>query len=153
MAVEPFDRPALMLVTDRRRVGAALLNVIDVAIDAGVDVVQIREKDLDLAQLLRLAREIVSVVDNRATVVVNTEVSIALELGIGLHLPESAASLDPVLVLQRGTDALIGRSIHTAARIGEERVDYLLFGHVFATSSKPGLPPRGLADLAAVANT
>lgn len=139
-----------MLVTDRLRVGDRLLKIIDVAVDAGVDVVQVREKDLDRADLLVLARDIVSVVDNRAKVVVNTDVRVARELGIGLHLPESAAPLSPELVSHLGADALIGRSVHAADRIDDDYVDYLLFGHVFATSSKPGLPPRGLLILAEV---
>ena len=150
MADTTLQRPALMLVTDRRRAGDGLLQIIDNAVGAGVDVVQIREKDLDVAELFALAREIVSIVNCRANVVVNSEISVALELGIGLHLPESAASLGTDLVGQLGADVLIGRSVHSANRIDDERVDYLLFGHVFATSSKPDQPPRGLIDLAAV---
>ena len=150
MVRTPFQRPALMLVTDRHRVGTPLLKIIDIAVSAGVDVVQIREKDLDLGGLVALGREIVSVVGSRAKVVVNADVSIALELGIGLHLPESAAPLSPGFAHQLGGEVLLGRSIHSSHRVDDDRVDYLLFGHVFATTSKRGLPPRGLLGLTEV---
>jgi thiamine-phosphate diphosphorylase len=45
---------------------------------------------------------------------------------------------------------LVGRSVHTVDADVEERADYLLFGHIFATGSKPGLRPRGLQALAEV---
>lgn len=148
MALSQAVRPVLMLVTDRRRAGDSLLRAIDTAVASGVDVIQIREKDLPQAELLTLAYQIVSVVDGRAKVVVSSAFNVALELGIGLHLPESALPLSDDLVRQLDPNVLIGRSIHSEATVAEERVDYLLYGHVFATSSKPDLRPRGLDGLA-----
>ncbi len=140
-----------MLVTDRHRAGKAFLQSVDSAVDGGVDVVQIREKDLDHSSLLALARDIVTVVENRAKVVVNTDASVAIELEIGLHLPETSPALSHDLENQLGDDVLVGRSIHSADKTDEERIDYLLFGHVFATTSKPDLQPRGLVKLAEIA--
>ena len=49
---------------------------------------------------------------------------------------------------------VIGRSVHAAEEaVAVERdgsLDYLLFGTVFATDSKPGIPPAGVERLAAV---
>ncbi|MNC89424.1 Regulatory protein TenI [compost metagenome] len=48
---------------------------------------------------------------------------------------------------------LVGRSIHTVAEAGEaerEGADYLIFGPVFETGSKPGVAPAGVGGLAAV---
>lgn len=45
---------------------------------------------------------------------------------------------------------IVGRSIHTASQAavsGTEALDYVLFGHVYPTDSKPGVPPRGLSAL------
>lgn len=139
-----------MLVTDRHRAGSALLPIIDVAVDAGVDVVQIREKDLRRNELLGIARDIASTVRGRAHVVVNSDIDVAGQLGIGLHLPESAAPLRRDCALELGPNVLLGRSVHSARVSVEERVDYLLFGHVFSTGSKPGLRPRGLDALSEV---
>jgi len=49
---------------------------------------------------------------------------------------------------------VVGRSVHSAdaaSEPGTEHLDYLIFGHVFATASKPGVPPRGLGALAEAA--
>lgn len=48
----------------------------------------------------------------------------------------------------------IGASVHSieeAVQAEQDGADYLLFGHVFPTASKPGLPAQGLARLAEVA--
>ncbi|OXM84412.1 thiamine phosphate synthase [Paenibacillus rigui] len=47
----------------------------------------------------------------------------------------------------------IGCSVHSreeAAQAVEEGPDYVLFGHIFASGSKPGLEPRGLDALEAI---
>src|SRR5215203_2142788 len=151
MAGKSTDRPALMLVTDRLRAGEALLSIVDVAVDAGVDVVQIREKDLLHADLLALAHRIVSIVDGRASVVVNSDVNVALNLNIGLHLPEAAPMLSDWLAERLNPNALVGRSIHSPHAGVEKCVDYLLFGHVFKTNSKLGQRPHGLDALTTIA--
>ncbi len=140
-----------MLVTDRLRAGEALLGIVDVAVDAGVDVVQIREKDLPHADLLALAHRIVSIVDGRASVVVNSDIEVALELNIGLHLPEAAPMLSDTLAERLNPSAIVGRSIHSPHADVEKCVDYLLFGHVFTTNSKLGQRPRGLDALTTIA--
>ena len=48
---------------------------------------------------------------------------------------------------------LVGRSVHgmaEAVAAADAGADYLTFGHVFPTTSHPGLPPRGLEELAAI---
>jgi len=50
-----------------------------------------------------------------------------------------------------GSRLLVGRSVHEpeeALRAAEAGADYVTFGHVFPTNSKPGLPPRGIQMLA-----
>ncbi|TMV17932.1 thiamine phosphate synthase [Paenibacillus thermoaerophilus] len=84
---------------------------------------------------------------------INDRADIAAAVGAGgLHLP--AAGLPPHAaraVLPRG--CRIGRSVHSvqeAAQAQAEGADYLLFGHVYPTGSKPGLPARGLDLLAEI---
>ena len=150
MAGSNTERPVLMLVTDQRRTGDALLGIIDASVDAGVDIVQIREKDLPYTELRMLAQEIVSVVDGRARVTVNSDVDLAVELGIDLHLPEVAAPLTDEQTKELGPNQIVGRSIHSSNVVAEDRIDYLVFGHVFATTSKRDLRPRGLNSLTRV---
>ena len=129
-----------------------MLEIIDSAVDAGVDVVQIREKDLPHAELLSFARDVVSVVDGRARVVVNSNFDVALELGIGLHLPETAPALTEEQGKHYSPTALVGRSTHSPNTPLDGRLDYVLFGHIYATNSKPGTQPRGLTELSKVIN-
>ena len=129
-----------------------MLEIIDSVVDAGADVVQIREKDLPHAELLSFARDVVSVVEGRIRVVVNSNFDVALELGIGLHLPETAPALTEEQGKQLFPTALVGRSIHSPKPPLDGRLDYVLFGHVFATNSKPGKQPRGLTELSEVIN-
>jgi thiamine-phosphate diphosphorylase len=88
-------------------------------------------------------------------VLVNDRLDVALAAGAhGVHLrsdsmPASRArSLAPI-------GFLIGRSVHTRAEAvavcGAGGLDYLLFGPVFATASKPGQAPAGVDALADVA--
>ncbi|MGO4496088.1 thiamine phosphate synthase [Paenibacillus sp. 2RAB27] len=75
-------------------------------------------------------------------------IALALQTG-GLQLPGST----PSLVIQdefcRGIQR-IGVSVHQADEAmwrEKEGADYLMFGHIFATNSKQGVPPRGLEQL------
>ena len=156
--------PALCLVTDRRRLAGGddhadaargrLVAWIARAVRAGVDLIQIRERDLDARSLARLVEDAIAVARPAgARVVVNDRLDVALACGAeGVHLrgdslpPRAARTLAP-------PGFLIGRSVHgvaEAARVAGE-VDYLIAGTVFATPSKPpDHPLLGLDGLAAV---
>jgi thiamine-phosphate diphosphorylase len=112
------------------------------AVEAGVDVLQIRERDLEASELARLCEDVLAVArGTRSRVVVNDRVDVALACGAhGVHLRRD--SMPPAVVramTPRGF--LIGRSVHSledAARVASS-VDYLIAGTVWATASKPGL--------------
>ncbi|MGG1513926.1 thiamine phosphate synthase [Paenibacillus oryzisoli] len=75
----------------------------------------------------------------------------ALRLG-GLHLPGSSPPLQEII---RIAVARIGFSVHSteeAALREAEGADYVLFGHIYETASKPGLAARGLEQLAETAS-
>lgn len=142
-----------MLITDRHRSGPALLPILDTVVNEGIDILQIRENDLAQNELIEFGRDIVTLVDGRSAIVINSNVAAAISLGVGLHLPESQTPLDPREFERLAPGALIGRSFHGSLPSATERLDYLIFGHVFSTSSKPGLPPRGLEHLSTVVST
>jgi len=88
-------------------------------------------------------------------VLVNDRLDVALAAGAhGVHLRGDSCSAARVRPLSpRGF--VIGRSIHTAdeaARVvADGGLDYLVFGPVYETISKPGRTPAGLDALRAVA--
>lgn len=72
----------------------------------------------------------------------------------GLHLPENSPPLSLIRESYQGVPRT-GVSVHSAeeaVKREREGADYVLFGHIFATNSKAGLPPRGLEQLRRVAD-
>jgi thiamine-phosphate pyrophosphorylase len=141
--------PRLMLVTNRLATRRPLLDVIRGAVAGGVDTVQVREKDLDSADLLELARRIRDAA-SPANAVVNGSIEIARRLGIGVHLPEAGPTIQQARAVL-GSKAMIGRSVHSIeTAMASDGADYVIVGHVFTTVSKPGVPPLGLEGLSAI---
>lgn len=143
--------PVICLVTDRRRVTErGLLALFADAVDAGVDLIQIRESDLPVRQLHALVADAVRLTRGSPTrVVVNDRADVALAAGAdGVHLPASGPPTARIRAL--GPDGwLVGRSAHTAPELAEAAgADYVLFGTVYATDSKPGIAGQGVLALA-----
>jgi thiamine-phosphate pyrophosphorylase len=157
--VTRIHEPVICLVTDRRRLAPAArttdeeLQLLEAfvadAIEAGVDLVQLRERDLPSRLLLRTVRALTALAaGSRTVVLVNDRVDVAIAAGAaGVHLRSDGPPVDRVRAL--AGDRLLGRSVH----VGEDLVvhggaDYLLFGTVFETTSKEG-PVAGLKGLEA----
>lgn len=141
-------RPFLMLVTDRHRCSPhPLLEAIELAVAAGVDAVQLREKDLEAGQLYALAVDCRRMTFGRCAFLVNNRLDVALAAGAdGVHLPERCLPLEAARRLVP-PGFLIGRSVHSAAGAREAEAagaDYVQLGTIFETESKPGLEPAGL---------
>jgi thiamine-phosphate pyrophosphorylase len=156
-------RPVLCLVTDRSRFPRdprqdRLLEVIGAALRGGVSLVQVREPDLEAADLCRLVdRCLEAAAPSGAAVVVNDRVDVAVATGAhGVHLRGDSV---PTERLRRILPAplLIGRSVHRIDELEFESragVDYLVFGTVFPTRSKAAEHPlAGLDALARAAAT
>jgi thiamine-phosphate pyrophosphorylase len=164
----------LCYVTDRRSLSEVktaeqletLLLKIGAAAEAGVDWIQIREKDLSGKDCSSLTREALeraaksSASKTTATrILVNDRLDVALsERAGGVHLGEKSLPLAEAkrLVENRGErkDFVIGVSCHSldAARsAASSGADYLFFGPVFATPSKAAFgAPQGLERLAEI---
>ena len=143
-----------MMVTDRHRAsGSSLADEVRSAALAGVDFVQLREKDLAGAALLELARAVVAAVDGTpARVLVNGRADVALLAGAhGVQLP--ALGLPVAAVVRAFPSLLVGASCHDldeAKGAVAAGASLVVFGPVLAT---PGKEPRaqGLEALAEVA--
>lgn len=148
------------MVTGRRRLGsdweAPLIECIAAAARGGVHLIQIREPDLDARTLTRLVESAVRAArGTRARVLVNDRADVALAGGAhGVHLRAESAPAGRVRAIAPRA-FVIGRSVHSRAEAEEQAaaggLDYLLFGTVFTTASKPGAAAAGVDALAAVA--
>jgi thiamine-phosphate pyrophosphorylase len=101
----------------------------------------------EASQLIQLAERA------GAAVAINDRLDVALAVGAqGVHL--AGQSLPVAAVVQLAAQKLvIGRSVHGLAEAqaaAAAGADYLTFGHVFPTTTHPGLPPHGLAELAEI---
>lgn len=136
--------PRLLLVTDRSRTaGRDLVRVVERALAGGVRFVQVREKDLDDAEVERLVRAIQAAAPPGALVAVNGRERIARELGAGLHLPAGVSKPDVSGI------RFFGRSAHGQDELGTASAGgaaYVILGNVFPTPGKPGGPGLGLAE-------
>jgi len=142
-------------ITDRRTlpVQTDLLDNIARNLRAGVEWIQIREKDLSARELFDLTALVLELPNpQQSKILVNTRVDVALAAGAnGAHLPgRSPAPQRWRACSPKGF--LIGVSCHTLDEVRaaeQEGADYVMFGPVFAPRSKvTALEPRGLKGLA-----
>ena len=156
------DRQSLDIAAGQSR-EAALAQHIKSAVEAGVDWIQIREKDLPARNLMDLTRAAIGACNSSCTqpharVLVNDRCDVAWAAGAGgVHLGEKSLPVRIVADARRvrgSADFLVGTSCHSldgAVRAAKEGADYVFFGPVFATPSKvPFGAPHGLAKLAEV---
>jgi thiamine-phosphate pyrophosphorylase len=146
----------LYYITDRSQIKSGSLEVcIERAIEAGVDWVQIREKDLPTRSLLTLVQTAAGHArkpnQGRTRVMVNDRLDVAWAAKAhGVHVGTRSIPAGAVRRLVP-PEFLIGVSCHSlqealaAQAVG---ADYLLLGPIFETPSKaPYGPPLGMARL------
>jgi thiamine-phosphate pyrophosphorylase len=141
-------------ITDRKALGGvgALLRAIERNLAAGVDLVQIREKDMTTRELAALVRAVMALPNpHEAQILVNSRADVALACGAdGVHLPSDSISPE-VLRGAVPPGFVIGVSCHYVDEVrAAERdgADFAVFGPVFHTASKaPFGEPAGVAKL------
>jgi thiamine-phosphate pyrophosphorylase len=127
-----------------------LVEFVTACVEGGVDVVQLRDKQLDAAPLLERARLLVERCRELGVpFILNDRPDLALHCGAtGVHVGQDDA---PAALARRllGPDAIVGLSTHRqsdlegALALGDT-ISYLSAGPVEATPTKPGRPGVGL---------
>jgi thiamine-phosphate pyrophosphorylase len=118
------------------------------ALGGGVDIVQIREKELGRAEIIRSASTFRRVCDTYSTLfIVNDDPELAHACDAdGVHVGQDDTSAEEVRELL-GPDAIIGLSTHSEVQIAaaaERPVDYISVGPIWETPTKAGRPAVGL---------
>ncbi len=131
---------SLYLVTDRRLLkGLTLTELVRKAINGGVSVVQLREKDCSSREFYELALALKKIMPGDVPLIINDRVDIALAAGAdGVHLGQSDL---PVKIAREllGPEAIIGLSVENLQQLEEAQhlpVDYLAISPVFPTPTK-----------------
>jgi shikimate kinase len=151
--LEPF--PAVYGLTDRRISGIdAIPDIARRLFGAGIRLLQVREKELSDRDLLEAVRGVAEEARGaRAAVLVNDRPDVARLSGVGVHLGEE--DLPPEAARRLLPESPIGVSTHdpAAARAAftGRTADYVAFGPVLESGTKPGRRALGLQALAEVA--
>lgn len=137
-----------------------LLEKISEAARAGVDYIQLREKDLSTRELESLAREAVSALregkELRTTLLINSRTDIALAVGAdGVHLRSDDVSPQEVRTVWRRQESstrnpVIAVSCHSPAEVTEaaaQNATFVVFAPVFEKKDAPAAKPAGIALL------
>nr|WP_221308615.1 thiamine phosphate synthase [Nocardiopsis mwathae] len=146
---ERLSTARLYLCTDARTEQGDLAAFLDAALSGGVDIVQLRDKELavrDELAALEVMREACE--RHGALLAVNDRADIAHAARADvLHLGQSDLPVPHARAIL-GDGPLIGRSNNdartAAASAAEEGVDYFCVGPTWATPTKPGRPAAGL---------
>lgn len=142
---ERLDRARLYLVTGAIREDVE--GFLDVVLDAGVDAVQIREKEAEAGDVIRQGEVFREAAERHgALFIVNDRPDVALALDAdGVHLGQNDIAVEVAREIL-GTDAIIGLSTHSQDHLdaAPADADYVCVGPLWATSTKPGRPPVGL---------
>ena len=121
-------------------------------IAGGIDIVQLRAKQLPVDQFAEIALQLAPVFrDVGIPFILNDHPELVATTGVtGAHVGQDDVSVAEARRLA-GPDAVIGKSTHSIAQAvaGGAEADYIGFGPIFATPTKPDYPAIGLADIRA----
>jgi thiamine-phosphate pyrophosphorylase len=125
--------------------------IVEQMIEGGVDLIQLRGKAKSLGELIDLATELHQITANCSTpLIVNDHAEIARRVPVaGVHVGQDDDSIE-VARRKAGRDILVGKSTHSlgqARAAQREGADYIGFGPIFATPTKPDYAPIGLEDI------
>jgi thiamine-phosphate pyrophosphorylase len=138
----------LYLVAPSGFAGGRLASFVSDLVAAGVDIVQLREKEMEAGDVLRVGAPVAAACTEAGIpFIVNDRPDVALALGAdGVHLGQNDI---PVWVARRILpEALVGRSTHTTKQIDDvvesvDAIDYLAVGPIYETPTKEGRPAVG----------
>lgn len=129
---------------DAERVVAAM-------IEGGVDLIQLRAKKSSAVEIVDLARKLHAMTSAAGVpLIVNDQAAVAAQVLVeGVHVGQD----DDAIVIARekaGRKILVGKSTHSleqAVAAEKEGADYIGFGPIFATPTKPDYKPIGMGNI------
>jgi thiamine-phosphate pyrophosphorylase len=121
-------------------------------IRGGADVIQLRGKKLSPSELALIAESVHGLTSHAGVpLIINDHLEIARDLPVeGLHLGQDDLPITTVREVVRRENCVIGKSTHSVAQAlaaEKEGADYIGFGPLFATPTKPNYQPIGLAEI------
>lgn len=133
---------------------AQVVDMTTALIEGGIDIIQLRAKKLPVDQVEALAR-LIHPVTRAAGIpfVINDHLEVAARVGTeGVHVGQDDDAVARARAVV-GADCFVGKSTHSlaqAAAAQAEGADYIGFGPLYATGTKPDYTPIGLQDITEV---
>ncbi|MES2982050.1 MAG: thiamine phosphate synthase [Verrucomicrobiota bacterium] len=129
----------------------AVVEITQQLLTGGADVIQLRAKGAEMAQIIHAAKQILPLCKTAGIpFILNDFPELAVELGAdGVHIGQDDGSIYDVR-RSIGEDMLIGRSTHSleqARNAMDDGADYIGFGPLFPTPTKAGRPAIGLEEV------
>ena len=153
---ELLKKAKLYLILDAQVNSAEeLIDVTHQALEAGVEVFQLRAKSLPSIEIKKLAIKLKDIIGDRAIFILNDNPKLAKELDVdGVHVGQDDVSLSEARSYMG--DGIVGvscQSLGHAIEADGGGADYIGFGSVFKTKTKPERDPMNLNLLKNVVNT
>jgi len=125
--------------------------IVEQMIEGGVDLIQLRAKEKSISELMELSAELHELtVQSFTPLIVNDYAEIARQVPVeGVHVGQDD---DPIEIVRQkaARELLVGKSTHSLEQAGaaqREGADYIGFGPVFETPTKPDYPAIGLQNI------
>ncbi len=139
----------LYAITDLKEKDPIILAKIRAALRGGVDIVQLRSKSLSDRALFELGKEIRKLTLNlKKLFIVNDKIDLALAVKAdGIHLGQTDLPIKVAHQIIAKRDLIVGCSTHSlkqAVQAEREGADYIGFGPIFETPTKPTYDSIGL---------
>lgn len=141
----------MIAISNRKLCKKNLADQLVLLAKSGIKAIQIREKDLPAAELLKLAQKVSSSIDKYKTkIIVNDRLDIALLSNAGgLHSPANGISIKDIRGFTK--NMISGKSVHSlkeAVEAEKAGYDYLIFGPIYRTPAKVKYgKPQGINNL------
>jgi thiamine-phosphate pyrophosphorylase len=138
----------LYLVSSARMGAGSLADLVPELAAAGVDLVQLRDKEMEAGELLAVGRPVATACrDAGVPFIVNDRPDVALALDAdGVHVGQG--DIPPEIARRLLPAGLIGLSTHAPGEVddalGRSELDYLAVGPVYETPTKRGRPAAGV---------
>lgn len=152
-----LDDALLYLVAPAQITAGALADLVPELVDAGVDLLQLREKEMEGGDLLRVGEPVRDACcEAGIPFIVNDRPDVTLVLGAdGVHVGQNDLPVEVTRALVG--ERIVGLSTHASAEVDDavarsELLDYIAVGPVNETPTKPGRPGTGLSLVSYAAN-
>lgn len=145
----------IIAVTNRKLCCENFLQRIEKLAKSSISTIILREKDLSESEYTELAEKVIRICCNyNKPCILHTHINSAIKLGaMGIHLPFSVFEKEKASL---GKIQTVGVSVHSEVEAEKAQAlgaSYITAGHIFQTSCKPDLKPRGLGFCKAVCNS